>query len=167
MGSLGYGFVMYESAESAAKALGKTQGLQLKGKPLKTSMWLPKGQRDAMKKAKQTQAAPAGGVGMAFGGAMSNPAFFAGIPHVMVPAQQHGNQYMTANWNAQLMWQQQQQPVVRPAQPTFSLEQVLAMDPSTQQEKLGTALHAEFHAVYPEMAGKLTGVLLHNKSIEQ
>merc|ERR1712072_141098 len=128
----------------------------------------------------QTQAAPAGGVGMAFGGAMSNPAFFAGIPHGMVPAQQHGNQYMTANWNAQLMWQQQQQPaqmqqmavqqqqpVVRPAQPTFSLEQVLAMDPSTQQEKLGTALHAKFHAVYPEMAGKLTGVLLHNKSIEQ
>lgn len=194
--SLGYGFVMYESAESAAKALGKTQGLQLKGKPLKTSMWLPKGQRDAMKKAKQTQATPAGGMGMPFGGAMSNPAFFAGIPHGMVPAQQHGNQFMTANWNAQLMWQQQQQlaqmqqrggamagypaqmqqqmaaqqaqqPVVRPAQPTFSLEQVAAMDPSTQQEKLGTALHAKFHAVYPEMAGKLTGVLLHNKTVEQ
>merc|ERR1712072_699554 len=116
----------------------------------------------------QTQAAPAGGVGMAFGGAMSNPAFFAGIPHGMVPAQQHGNQYMTANWNAQLMWQQQQQ-LAQMQQRGGAMAGYPAQmqQMAVQQEKLGTALHAKFHAVYPEMAGKLTGVLLHNKSIEQ
>lgn len=86
----GFGYVCYDKAESAAKAMQNMQGSMLEGKQLKVNMWQPKAMREAARQERNSAYPQANAF---FNAQRGMPGMFGNMPPAMINQQAFAAMY--------------------------------------------------------------------------